>query len=257
MTIFSIRYNDTIIGEDKEPWEIVTSQSILFNLIEILASFDLGDEIGRQRLRALAIHLLTINSCNENIIKSLVKICEKLVPNSDERLQVYVDVIRSLVDQDSLEKALNVMDPNVVEAMEKDSNLNVQVSSLKLKLFELKEEESKFVKVKDYARVSRIAEEIASCQDRLVALVRPLMAGGSVRNQRGSNFIVEFYSKISFLLFPIEFAATKTHHERATNQGIKIGISWCLFEICCEIESSYVPTIHGEFIKQNVFFFFQ
>lgn len=161
---------------------MIIAQGILFNLIEILLNFDYGDEIGRQRLRTLAIHLLTTNPCNENIIKSLVNICEKLIPNSDDRLQVYADVIRSLVDQDSLEKALNSMDPNVVEAMEKDANLKVQVSSLKLKLFELKEEESKFVKMKDYASVSRIAEEIALCQDRLVNLIRPFMSSGSVRS---------------------------------------------------------------------------
>lgn len=157
------------------------AQGILFNLIEILISFDYGDEIGRQRLRTLAVHLLTTNPCNEQIIKSLINICEKLIPSSDDRLQVYVDVIRSLVDQDLLEKSLNFMDPNVIEAMEKDPNLNLQVSALKLKLFELKEEESKFVKVKDFARVSHIAEDIATTQDRLVALIRPLMTTGSVR----------------------------------------------------------------------------
>lgn len=145
-----------------------------------MVNFDYGDEIGRQRLRSLAVHLLTNNPCNENIIVSLVHICEKLILNSDDRLQLYVDVIRSLVDQDVVEKTLNFMDPNVVEAMEKDPNLKVQVSSLKLKLYELKEEESKFVKVKDYASVSRIAEEISSCQDRLVTLIRPLMTGASV-----------------------------------------------------------------------------
>lgn len=155
----------------------------MFNLIEILINFDYGDEIGRQRLRTLAVNLLTTNPCNEHIIKSLIKICEKLIPNSDDRLQVYVDVIRSLVDQDLLEKSLNFMDPKVVESMEKDPNLKVQVSSLKLKLYELKEEESKFVKMKDYASVSRIAEEITLCQDRLVTLIRPLMTGGSVRNR--------------------------------------------------------------------------
>lgn len=183
-TPFHFRYNDTIIGEEKEPWEIMIAQSILYNLIEILISFDYGDEIGRQRLRTLAIHLLTTNPCNEDITKSLVNICEKLIPSSDDRLQVYVDVIRSLVDQDLVEKSLNFMDPNVIEAMEKDPNLNLQVSAMKLKLFELKEEESKFVKVKDFARVSRIAEEIALTQDRLVALIRPLMTGGSVRKPR-------------------------------------------------------------------------
>ncbi|XP_037047135.1 condensin complex subunit 3-like isoform X2 [Bradysia coprophila] len=178
------KYNDTIIGEDKEPWEIMIAQSILFNLIEILISFDYGDEIGRQCLRTLAVHLLTTNPCNEQIIKSLINICEKLIPSSDDRLQVYVDVIRSLVDQDLLEKSLNFMDPNVVEAMEKDPNLNLQVSALKLKLFELKEEESKFVKVKDFARVSCIAEDIALTQDRLVALIRPFMTGGSTSLQQ-------------------------------------------------------------------------
>lgn len=178
-----IRYNDTIISEEKEQWEITIAQSILFNLIEILINFDYGDEIGRQRLRTLAVNLLTTNPCNEHIIKSLIKICEKLIPNSDDRLQVYVDVIRSLVDQDLLEKSLNFMDPKVVESMEKDPNLKVQVSSLKLKLYELKEEESKFVKMKDYASVSRIAEEITLCQDRLVTLIRPLMTGGSVRKR--------------------------------------------------------------------------
>lgn len=92
-----------------------------------------------------------------------------------------MDVIRSLVDQNLLEKSLNFTDPKVVESMDKDPNLKVQVSSLKLKLYELKEEESKFAKVKDYASASRKAEEYTLCLDRLVTLIRPLMTGGSVR----------------------------------------------------------------------------
>lgn len=152
----------------------------MFSLIEILLTFDYGDEIGRQNLRTLAINLLTTNPCNENIIKSLVKICEKLIPNSDDRLQAYVDVVRSLIDQNSLESALNFSDPNVMESLEKDPNLKVQVSSLKLKLFELKEEESKCVKVKNYANLSLISEQIAMCHEQLANLVRPLMTSGSV-----------------------------------------------------------------------------
>lgn len=152
----------------------------MYNLIEILLTFDYGDEIGRQHLRTLAIHLLTTNPCNESIIKSLINICEKLIPNSDDRLQVYVDVIRSLVDQDLLEKQLNFADPNVIESLENDPNLKVQVSSLKLKLFELEEEERKFAQMKDYASVSRISEQITVIQDQLVNLVRPLMTSSSV-----------------------------------------------------------------------------
>lgn len=176
--IYLRRYNETIIGEDKEPWEVIIFESILFNLIEILLSFDYGDEIGRQRLQTLAVHLLTTNPCNEHIIESLVKICEKLIPNSDDRLQTYVDVIRSLIDQDSLEKYYS--HPSVVDAMEKDSNLNLEVASLKFKLIELKEEETKFIKVKDYASVSRLSEEYANHMDRLVNLLRPLTSSGSV-----------------------------------------------------------------------------
>lgn len=161
-----------------EPWETMISQSILYNLIEILLTFDYGDEIGRQHLRTLAIHLLTTNPCNENIIKSLINICEKLIPNSDDRLQVYVDVIRSLVDQDLLEKTLK--DPSVIQALERDPNLQVEVTTLKLRLYELKEEESKCVKAKDYAKVSQISEQITACQDQLVNLVRPLMTSDAV-----------------------------------------------------------------------------
>lgn len=155
----------------------------MYNLIEILINFDHGDEIGRQRLRSLAIHLLTTNPCNEHIIKSLVKICEKLVTNSDDRLQIFADVIRSIVDHDWMEKTVDFEDPNVVESLEKDQNLKVQVSSLKLKLFELREEQTRSVKVKDYVSVSRISEEIQLCQDKLVQLIRPYMTGGSVRKR--------------------------------------------------------------------------
>lgn len=110
----------------------------------------------------------------------MINICEKLIPNSDDRLQVYVDVIRSLVDQDLLEKQLNFSDPNVIQSLERDPNLKVEVSSLKLKLFELGEEERKFVQLKDYASVSRISEQITLIQDQLVNLVRPLMTSSSV-----------------------------------------------------------------------------
>lgn len=115
--------------------------------IEILISFDYGDEIGRQCLRTLVVHLLTMNACNEQIIKSVITICDKLIPSSDDRLQVYVDVICSLVNQDLLEKSLTLMDPYLIQAIETDENFNVDVSALKSKLFEVKEEERQFLEV--------------------------------------------------------------------------------------------------------------
>lgn len=127
--------------------------------------FDLGDEAGRTNLRNLVTNVFIKNPCEENHIKSLIKISEKLIPISDNRLQFYVDIVR-----ESIQPAAHVDTSTSAPSRAVDSNSEVAIASLKMKLFELKEEETKCFEAKDYDKLTEIAEQIAVCNEELTNL---------------------------------------------------------------------------------------
>lgn len=151
----------------------IRSEINLLTLIEMLHEFDLSDESGRRSVKNVVVHLLTKHFCDENQIVSLIKISEKLIPTSSDRLRLYVDIV---------EKITNPIDEDTerLTTIKMDINTEIEVASLKMKLFELEEEERKCLKVKDYDKISTIEDEILLCNEQLAFLVNPLLPCESV-----------------------------------------------------------------------------
>lgn len=74
-----------------------SQQSILLNLIDMLQKLDFCDEIGRRNVKDIVLYLLVESNCDENVIKSLIQICEKLIAKVEDRLQFYVDTCKNIL----------------------------------------------------------------------------------------------------------------------------------------------------------------
>lgn len=73
---------------EMDKFEAMEFQYILLSLMEILYTFDLGDEIGRGNLQKLLHHLLKNYSLDEKVIEVIVKCSENLITDHNTRHQV-------------------------------------------------------------------------------------------------------------------------------------------------------------------------
>lgn len=73
---------------EMDKFEAMEFQYILLSLMEILYTFDLGDEIGRGNLQKLLQHLLKNCALDEKVIEVIVKCAENLITDQNTRHQV-------------------------------------------------------------------------------------------------------------------------------------------------------------------------
>lgn len=151
------------------------AQNILLSFIEMLNHFDWNDEAGRRNVQSTVIHLLTKCPCEENQIKALIEISEKLIPKSSDRLQFFVDIVRGIVSPVDVDSNM------LIATNEVDANTKVEVATLKMKLYELKEAETKYQETKDYDKLAEIKEQISLCNEELTNLITPVPPNQPVR----------------------------------------------------------------------------
>ena len=150
-----------------DKWQKLQYQYILRSLTEILHDFDLSDEVGKHSLKDLLAVILTNEDLDECLIKQIVKCVENIILDSDERLQFFHDIIRSIIDPSSSGNVIDFSNKSIVEILEKDPNLKVKVSSLKLAIMELKEKETQALSSKNYQVASQIAEDLNAQNEQL------------------------------------------------------------------------------------------
>lgn len=56
-----------------------------------------------------------------------------------------------------------------------DKDLNIKLSSLKVKILELEEQEMNSVGMKDYVQAQKITEERNACTEEYASLIKPLL----------------------------------------------------------------------------------
>ncbi|CAD7077192.1 unnamed protein product [Hermetia illucens] len=162
---------------DMDKWQKMEYQYILLTLMEIVYTFDLGDEIGRDNLKILLETLLKNFDIEEQTIKVIVQCTENLITKQEDRLQFFVDIIKDLTDAKSLTNELSHDRTLIEELLEKHSekDLKFQISSLKVKMLDLEEQETNFVQRKDYAQAQRIAEELTACREEYMNMLKPIL----------------------------------------------------------------------------------
>ena len=85
-----------IASMDAKEGDTLTQRFILLQLFEIVKTYDLSDEVGRKQLRDLILDTLTNDNCTLELIASIVKYFEIVVPNVEERLNSLTFVINTI-----------------------------------------------------------------------------------------------------------------------------------------------------------------
>lgn len=157
-----------VVTEDR--WAMQENQYKFMTLIEILLTFDLGDEIGRQNLKNFITNIFTTQIMHECIVEKLVRCVENLIPDQDTRLQYFIDIVRGIIDPNT---CIDFSDKSVASLIEtiKDPNAKVKISALKLKILDLREQESNAYQDKNYAAVEKISEDLLACNEDMIRLL--------------------------------------------------------------------------------------
>ncbi|XP_058983219.1 condensin complex subunit 3 isoform X2 [Musca domestica] len=180
---------------EMDKFEAMEFQYILLSLMEILHMFDLGDEIGRGNLQNLLENLLKNYSLDEKVVEIIVKCAENLMTNQDTRHQFFLDIINDICGLSAKQQDL-VHDRNLISellANSTDAALNLKLSSLKVKILDLEEQEMNYVQMKDYVRAQQIIEIKNTVTEEFTNLLRPLL---DKRNGEYGNEIRPQFSKV-------------------------------------------------------------
>ncbi|KAL1377582.1 hypothetical protein pipiens_016165 [Culex pipiens pipiens] len=125
-------------------------QSMMQVLLEIAASYDLGDEVGRENLKKVLAEMLACGDLGEGNVKTIMVIFERLVGDVEERFRFCVDLINGILEPSRADVS-NTSRSLVDEYLEKnpDKSLQMKISSLRLNIMDLKEQEMDKVNKKD------------------------------------------------------------------------------------------------------------
>ncbi|XP_053966017.1 condensin complex subunit 3 [Anastrepha ludens] len=162
---------------DMDKFELMEFQYKLLSLMEILYTFDLGDEIGRGNLQKLLAYLLKTFRLDEKVIEVIVRCAENLITDQNARIQLFVEIIQDICGLNSKQNDLLHDRTLISELLASSSNadLNLKLSSLKVKILDLEEQEMNFVQRKDYMRAQRITEEKLATTEEYTNLLQPLL----------------------------------------------------------------------------------
>ncbi|EDS29244.1 cap-G [Culex quinquefasciatus] len=151
-------------------------QSMMQVLLEIVASYDLGDEVGRENLKKVLAEMLACGDLGEGNVKTIMTIFERLVGDVEERFRFCVDLINGILEPSRADVS-NSSRSLVDEYLEKnpDKSLQMKISSLRLNIMDLKEQEMDKVNKKDYGGAQRVSDELTAANDEYAALLKPIL----------------------------------------------------------------------------------
>ncbi|KAH8279370.1 hypothetical protein KR026_008207 [Drosophila bipectinata] len=161
---------------DMDKFAQVEFQNMLLSLVEILQSYDLGDEIGRENLRKLIQTLLKDCLLDHKIVAVLVRCMEQLETDMNDRMQFFIEIIYDLCELNTKQNEL-VHDRNLINKLldDLDTPLKMRITALKVRILELEEQEDTFVRQKEYIRAQAVTEEKAIATEDYTELIRPLL----------------------------------------------------------------------------------
>lgn len=120
---------------------------MLLSLVEILETYDLGDEIGRGNMRLLITNLLKDCLLDHKIVRVLVRCMEQLITDTNDRIQYFIEIIYELCELNTKQNDL-IHDRSLINKLldDLDTPLKMKISSLKVKILELEELEGNYVR---------------------------------------------------------------------------------------------------------------
>lgn len=220
--------------EDSESWNAQENQYKLHILIEILLKFDLGDEIGRQNLNAFVSKVLSTQILGESVVQKLVDCVENLIPDSNTRLQYFIDIIRSIIEPSS---TIDVSDPSITALLDsiKDPEIKVKIGQLKLRILELREQENELSNAKDYAMLEKTTEDLATSNEEFLTI---LNAYTSSDNSELNNTVL-----------------TSLNSKKVSKESILHCLEICFFTVCSKRTTSLTPNmfkLYEDFVQRHL-----
>ncbi|KAH8237445.1 hypothetical protein KR038_012149 [Drosophila bunnanda] len=166
---------------DMDKFAQIEFQNMLLSLVEMLQSYDLGDEIGRGNMRVLITGLLKDCLLDHKIVCVLVRCSEKLITDLNDRMQYLIDIIYELCELNTKQNEL-IHDRSLINKLldDLDTPLKMKISALKVKILELEEHEDNFVRQKEYIRAQAVTEEKTAVTTEYAELIRPLLERSGV-----------------------------------------------------------------------------
>ncbi|KAG5679101.1 hypothetical protein PVAND_008694 [Polypedilum vanderplanki] len=160
------------IDLDEKYQKIYFSQCLIL-LLQIVQLNDMSDEIGKAQLQKLLKTILLMYDISEFAIEEISHVIEKIIPVVEQRLsffnQIVTEIIKPGVPSEYSRQA--IIDDLIDRS---DIDRKVQAKAIKLHMMDLKEQETQFVKQKQYAECQKISEEYQKLNEELVELLKPV-----------------------------------------------------------------------------------
>lgn len=207
----------------------------LVSLFEIILSMDFGDEFGKQQLLQLIGHLINNFDLDEKMVQIAVSCSEKCIEDPDKRLEFFSELIQEILDLDKNKDIIE--DRSVIDRLLEqcsDKEVVVKLSSLKVKLLDLEEQETNYVDRKDYVRAQKIAEIRRQALEEYNSLLRPILEQHSASTS---------------------IASTLQQIKRLTNEGILKCLQLTFFVVVSQNVTALIPSILNlfkEFVRRHV-----
>lgn len=155
----------------EEKYQKLNFNHCVIVLLEIAQMNDFGDEIGRNRLQGLLRKILIEYDVSDYVIKEISQVIELLISNSNERLTFYNGIVNQMVNLETFEYSRKAIIDELIASS--DSDVRLEANRIKHQMMTLKEQETKFVEVKQYAKAQIVSEEYLKKNEELIELLKP------------------------------------------------------------------------------------
>lgn len=156
------------------------NQCQLSVLVEILLTFDLADEVGRQKLKKFIPDIFARTNTvpvASSIVVKLMDSIGRILDDQDAGLTFVMDMLLSIIVPKT-DRLIDFVDPTIVEIVNgiKDKSLILKASQLKLVMLELRDKEECANKNNDYIKLDEIAYDLMSTNKDIVHLLTDVVA---------------------------------------------------------------------------------
>lgn len=124
--------------DSTESWEVEENEFKLLLLLDILMSFDLGDEVGRQSLKDFLSTALSSRPLSNHLIQKLVQCVEFLLPALNDRMKYIAQLLQSLIEPNVM---IDICDSSVSLLLDEitDKKIKNKIIELKMRILDLVE----------------------------------------------------------------------------------------------------------------------
>uniref|UniRef100_A0A182NH86 Nuclear condensin complex subunit 3 C-terminal domain-containing protein n=1 Tax=Anopheles dirus TaxID=7168 RepID=A0A182NH86_9DIPT len=234
-------------GETMDKLQQLYFQYILQILLEIMLMYDFNDEFGRENLKLVLSHLLCNETLFEMNVRLIMETFESVITDVEPRLNFFVELVSSVLEpsrQDVSNTSRQLVD-TYLERHPELTSLKIQITTLRVKILELKEQESSLSAHKDYAGAQQTNEELNACNEMYANLVKPL-----VHEMQESNSVSESDS-----VSTTRFRDTTLRPRRVTQATVEKCLQICFYLVNSPKVPAITPAVcelYRSFISRHV-----